>query len=164
MPLLAMVYLRGPRIAHPDDPALLAHAAILASDLGADLVKIPFARSSAEMADVVASCPIPVLAAGGSRLADEADLLAYVQDVNRSGAAGMAIGRNLFERSDVSRVTAHVAAILHGSPASRSALVGGAALWAARAARWLRLLAPGSPARGCAGWICGGRALTAAPS
>src|SRR5260221_504401 len=67
MPLLAMVYLRGPRIEHSDDPALLAHAAILASDLGADLVKIPFARSSAEMADVVASCPIPVLAAGGSR-------------------------------------------------------------------------------------------------
>lgn len=134
MPLVAMVYLRGPRIVHSDDPALLAHAAILASDLGADLVKIPFARSSAAMADVVASCPIPVLAAGGMRLTDESDLLAYVQEVYRSGAVGMAIGRNLFERSDVSKVTARVAAILHGLPASSSALVGGAALWPARAA------------------------------
>jgi 2-amino-4,5-dihydroxy-6-oxo-7-(phosphonooxy)heptanoate synthase len=127
MPLLAMVYPRGPRIEHPQDPALLAHAATVASDLGADLVKIPFARSRAEMADIVASCPIPVLAAGGPRLADDAELLAYAHEVHWSGAAGMAIGRNLFERSDIRGMTAHIAAILHGSSTARPALVSGAA-------------------------------------
>jgi len=123
MPLLAMVYPRGPRIVHPDDPALLAHAATLASDLGADLVKIPFVRSWEIMSQIVTSCPIPVLAAGGRRLSDDAELLAYAREVHRSGAAGMAIGRNLFERSDIPAMTSRIAAILHGAPASRPALV-----------------------------------------
>jgi len=41
LPLMAMMYPRGPQIADPRDPALVAHAATVAADLGADLVKTP---------------------------------------------------------------------------------------------------------------------------
>ena len=38
VPLLAMVYARGPGIRNSKDPALVLHAAMLAANLGADLV------------------------------------------------------------------------------------------------------------------------------
>lgn len=114
MPLLAMVYPRGPQIADPTDPVLVAHAATLAAELGADLVKTPYAGSPAAMADVVAACPIPVLAAGGPRVADDAALLAHVDAVLSSGAAGFAMGRNIFQSTDPGRLAELVAGRVHG--------------------------------------------------
>src|SRR5918997_1776774 len=38
-PLLAMLYPRGPKVADGRRPDLVAHAAVLAAELGADLVK-----------------------------------------------------------------------------------------------------------------------------
>lgn len=100
MPLLAMIYPRGPRITDPRDPELVAHAAILAADLGADLVKTVYPGSTAGMAEVTAACPIPVLVAGGSK-ADSADqVLESVGDALLGGASGVAIGRNVFMAPD----------------------------------------------------------------
>jgi 2-amino-4,5-dihydroxy-6-oxo-7-(phosphooxy)heptanoate synthase len=100
VPLLAMMYPRGPKISNPAEPELIAHAATLAADLGADLVKTPYAGSVDEMADVTRDCPIPLLVAGGPRRAVTADVLSYVDDVLRGGAAGVAMGRNVFAATD----------------------------------------------------------------
>jgi 2-amino-4,5-dihydroxy-6-oxo-7-(phosphonooxy)heptanoate synthase len=50
VPLLAMVYPRGPAITDPNDPALVAHAATLAADLGAGVVKVPMPEPAATLA------------------------------------------------------------------------------------------------------------------
>lgn len=63
VPLLAMVYARGPQIGDAHAPDLVAHAALLAADLGADVVKTDYAGTPEEMADVVRACPIPVIVA-----------------------------------------------------------------------------------------------------
>ncbi|HEY2442107.1 MAG TPA: 2-amino-3,7-dideoxy-D-threo-hept-6-ulosonate synthase [Streptosporangiaceae bacterium] len=95
-PLIAMVYPRGPEIANPHDPELVAHAAILAADLGADIVKTVYPGSRACMAEVTAACPIPVIVAGGSRMESAEQVLDFVTDALLGGAAGVAIGRNVF--------------------------------------------------------------------
>jgi 2-amino-4,5-dihydroxy-6-oxo-7-(phosphonooxy)heptanoate synthase len=100
VPLIAMVYPRGPRIANPCDPELVAHATALAADLGADIVKTVYAGSPAAMAEVTASCPIPVIVAGGSRLESTERLLGFVKDALLGGAAGVAVGRNIFTAAD----------------------------------------------------------------
>lgn len=100
MPLLAMVYPRGPQIANPRDPALIAHAAQLAADLGADIVKVPACQSQAEMRDVAASCPIPLVTAGGPFKARLDALLDDVSGIVEAGAAGVAMGRNIFLSPD----------------------------------------------------------------
>jgi 2-amino-4,5-dihydroxy-6-oxo-7-(phosphooxy)heptanoate synthase len=115
MPLLAMMYVRGPRIENPRDPRLLAHAATIAADLGADLVKLPFAGSVAAMAEVIDGCSVPVLVAGGPRLADTDALLSYVEDALLAGAAGLAMGRNLFQAPDVGGATRLVADRVHAA-------------------------------------------------
>lgn len=112
MPLLAMVYPRGPQIDDPTDPELVAHAATVAADLGADLVKVPFTGSVDAMADVVAGCPIPVLVAGGSPTATGTteDL---VRDSMAAGARGAAIGRGVFQAADPAEAVRRIASIVH---------------------------------------------------
>jgi 2-amino-4,5-dihydroxy-6-oxo-7-(phosphooxy)heptanoate synthase len=118
MPLLAMIYTRGPRIADPHDPVLLAHAVNIAADLGADMVKTSIALPLDRMAEVVASCPVPVLAAGGAP--DGTDLIGYAASVMRAGCRGLAVGRRVFSapspRSLMSQLTAVVHAEQSGTP------------------------------------------------
>jgi 2-amino-4,5-dihydroxy-6-oxo-7-(phosphonooxy)heptanoate synthase len=116
VPLLAMVYPRGPRISDPHDPALVAHAVTLAADLGADIVKTVSVGSVAAMADVVAACPIPVIVAGGPTVSSTAELRSYVIDALRAGAGGVAMGRNIFQSTDPGATARMVADLVHREP------------------------------------------------
>ncbi|MFI9270993.1 2-amino-3,7-dideoxy-D-threo-hept-6-ulosonate synthase [Kitasatospora sp. NPDC052896] len=116
VPLLAMVYPRGRRIADPHDPLLLAHVVNVAADLGADLVKTTWSAPLERMAEVVASCPIPVLTAGGpsDRGVDPA---AFAAGVMAAGCAGLAVGRAFFESGSPARVIRALSAVVHQAPA-----------------------------------------------
>ncbi|MCQ4041454.1 2-amino-3,7-dideoxy-D-threo-hept-6-ulosonate synthase [Streptantibioticus rubrisoli] len=113
MPLLAMMYPRGPKITNPQDPGLVAHAAQLAADLGADLVKVPYVGSVAAMTDVSRSCPVPLVVVGGPRREAGDAVVAYVQDALRGGAVGVAMGRNVFQAPDPGAMARRVAAVIH---------------------------------------------------
>lgn len=65
MPLLAMLYARGPRISNEYDPAVVAHCARVGVELGADIVKVPYTGDIDSFADVIAGCCVPVVIAGG---------------------------------------------------------------------------------------------------
>jgi 2-amino-4,5-dihydroxy-6-oxo-7-(phosphonooxy)heptanoate synthase len=99
VPLLAMLYPRGEGIKGHRYPEVLAHTASLAVDLGADIVKLPLGGTVGEVKEVVRRCPIPVLAAGGSRTSDE-EFSTFVANVMRGGARGIAAGRNIFMAPD----------------------------------------------------------------
>jgi 2-amino-4,5-dihydroxy-6-oxo-7-(phosphooxy)heptanoate synthase len=99
VPLLAMLYPRGDGIKSHRYPEVLAHTASLGVDLGADIVKLPLGGTVSEMKDIVRCCPIPLLAAGGSRTSD-GEFNAFVSNVVRSGARGIAAGRNIFMAPD----------------------------------------------------------------
>ncbi|MGW7564289.1 2-amino-3,7-dideoxy-D-threo-hept-6-ulosonate synthase [Streptomyces sp. NPDC054757] len=113
LPLLAMVYPRGPRVTDPTDPGLVAHAANLAADLGADIAKVPYTGSVDTMADVVASCPIGIITAGGAPLGDDERLAKVVGDVVASGALGVAMGRNVFESAQPARTVRRISDAVH---------------------------------------------------
>lgn len=121
MPLLAMMYPRGPRIVDPLDPALLAHAATVAADLGADIVKSVYAGSPQAMADVIQSCPVPVIVAGGAKRDDTASVVAFVRDVLTAGAAGVAMGRNVFQAPEPGTRARAVAEVVHRPTAEQGA-------------------------------------------
>jgi 2-amino-4,5-dihydroxy-6-oxo-7-(phosphonooxy)heptanoate synthase len=113
VPLLAMVYARGPQISDSRSPELVAHAATLAADLGADIVKTDYAGTPEQMAHVVSACPIPVIVAGGPRSADPGTVLAYVSDALRGGAAGVAMGRNVFQADQPGLMATSIARLVH---------------------------------------------------
>ncbi|MGJ5828932.1 2-amino-3,7-dideoxy-D-threo-hept-6-ulosonate synthase [Streptomyces ossamyceticus] len=111
MPLIAMVYPRGPRIDNPHDPALLAHIVNVAADLGADMVKTSVALPLDRMAEVVAHSPIPVLAAGGPP--DGSDLIAYGTALMAAGCRGLAVGRRVFSSPSPTALVSRLAAVVH---------------------------------------------------
>jgi len=113
IPLVAMIYPRGPRIGNPAQPALVEHAVSLAVDMGADLVKTVWCGSIVDMKQIVAYSPIPILVAGGPRMPDSAATASYVSDVLATGAAGVAMGRNIFLASDPAAVSASIGRLIH---------------------------------------------------
>ena len=112
LPVMAMIYPPGP----DPMPEAIAHAASVAVDLGCDVVKTAWSGSVATMAQIIASCPIPILAAGGPRLPNSHMLLDRVAAVMTSGARGVAIGRNIFEADCPATVMRQVAALVHRQP------------------------------------------------
>jgi 2-amino-4,5-dihydroxy-6-oxo-7-(phosphonooxy)heptanoate synthase len=117
LPLLAMVYPRGPKVAGSGDGGeigdLAAHAAMIAADLGADLVKTVFPGTAEAMSRVARACPVPVLIAGGAADGGTAELLDRVGAAMRGGAGGAAIGRHIFQAADAGAVTRKVADMIH---------------------------------------------------
>jgi DhnA family fructose-bisphosphate aldolase class Ia len=63
----------------------------------------------------VSSCPIPVIAAGGEKASSKEGLYSDIENVMRAGAAGVAVGRNVFEADDVAGVTRRISRIVHRS-------------------------------------------------
>ncbi|MEU7550881.1 2-amino-3,7-dideoxy-D-threo-hept-6-ulosonate synthase [Streptomyces sp. NPDC044571] len=117
MPLLAMMYPRGPRVDNPRDPELILHAASLAADLGADIVKTLYTGSPETMAQVTDTCPLPILVVGGPRRDVLDDTLAYVEETLGAGAAGVAMGRNVFQAPDPGKAARALVDLVHGGPA-----------------------------------------------
>ena len=114
MPLLCMAYVKKPT--GPPSAEEIRHAARAAADLGADIVKTSHPGSPSELARLVATTPVPVLLGGGAKADDDAGFLRHVQAAVDAGAAGICIGRNLFQRRPLGPLAEEVARILHGAP------------------------------------------------
>lgn len=115
VPLMAMMYPRGPRITNPRDPEIVAHAASLAAELGADIVKTVYVGDVDAMADVVRSCSIPIVVAGGPRLTEQGATERFVFDVIRAGVSGVAMGRNVFHAPDPGAMARKVSDLVHST-------------------------------------------------
>ena len=97
MPLLAMMYGRGPNIRNSYDPAVVAHCARVGVELGADVVKVPYTGDVDSFARVVDSCCVPVVIAGGPKTDTTREFLQMVYDSLQAGGAGLSVGRNIFQ-------------------------------------------------------------------
>lgn len=114
IPLLAMMYQRGPGVGpEATSVATLSHLAAVATDLGADVVKLDYAGSVAAMNQVVESCPLPILVAGGPAVADDDTAVSFGAEVARSRVAGLSFGRLVFGAQRPDLVTAELAAHLN---------------------------------------------------
>ncbi|EPR43414.1 phospho-2-dehydro-3-deoxyheptonate aldolase [Desulfovibrio sp. X2] len=113
MPVLAMMYARGAHIPDEYDADVVCHAARVAVELGADVVKVPYPGSLEDFARVVEACCVPVLIAGGPRMDSERDLLTMVHDACLAGGAGLSIGRNVFQHERPEVLMKALARIVH---------------------------------------------------
>ncbi|TXG92874.1 transaldolase [Rhodococcus rhodnii] len=114
MPLLAMMYARGRERPAPTPSGDIAHLASIATDLGADIVKVDYPGSPEALAAVAATCPIPLCVAGGGRLAADDDVVDFARTLLASGAGGLCFGRNVFEAADPLAVATGLARLVRG--------------------------------------------------
>jgi fructose-bisphosphate aldolase / 2-amino-3,7-dideoxy-D-threo-hept-6-ulosonate synthase len=122
LPVLCMMYPRGPTIKDPYKPEVVAHAARLAEELGADIVKTVYTGDAKTFRDVTSSVSIPVLVAGGAKTETEAACLETVHGAMRGGASGVSIGRNVFQAKRPRLMTQALARIVHDGASVRDAL------------------------------------------
>ncbi|WP_435069477.1 2-amino-3,7-dideoxy-D-threo-hept-6-ulosonate synthase [Haloplanus sp. C73] len=111
VPTLAMAYARGPDI-EEDDPEALSHAVRLAEELGADVVKTGYSGDGDSFAPVCSATRLPVVIAGGSRGTDR-QTVRMVRGAMDGGAAGVSMGRSIFQHDDPGAITRAISAILH---------------------------------------------------
>ncbi|NLW80150.1 MAG: fructose-bisphosphate aldolase [Desulfovibrionales bacterium] len=115
LPLLAMIYARGGQIVNENDPALVAHSIRIGAELGADVIKVPYCGSQQSFARAVAACPAPVVIGGGPRSGDFRSFLRMVREVLDAGAAGVCIGRNIFQQDNPAKALEEVCSLVHGA-------------------------------------------------
>ena len=112
MPLIVMAYPRGPNIKDSYDPAAVAHAARVATELGADMVKCSYTGDIDSFKTVVKGALAPVLIAGGPKMNSDRDILTMVHDSLQAGGKGVSIGRNVFQHSNVEKMTRAISDIV----------------------------------------------------
>jgi predicted phospho-2-dehydro-3-deoxyheptonate aldolase len=113
MPLLAMMYTRGPKVGNEYDVELVKHAARVGAELGADIVKVPYTGSVESFSEVVEGCPVPVVIAGGEKMGNDQDILKMVKGAMDAGGAGVSIGRNVFQHKNPSKIVQAISKLVH---------------------------------------------------
>lgn len=113
LPLFAMMYPRGPKIKNQHDPELVAFAARVGAELGADIIKTVYTGNINTFQKVIRGCPVPVVIAGGPKMATPRDVLKMAEDAIKAGAIGASIGRNIFQHRNPTAMTRALSRIVH---------------------------------------------------
>jgi putative autoinducer-2 (AI-2) aldolase len=91
------------------DARYLALACRIAAEMGAQFVKTYYCEGFEK---VVNSCPVPVVIAGGKKL-PEREALELASKATSKGAAGVDMGRNIFQSTDPVKMIRAVRAVVH---------------------------------------------------
>lgn len=113
MPFLAMMYPRGKKVKSEHDVEMVKHVARVGAELGADVIKTNYTGDPDTFKDVISSCPVPVIIAGGPKANTDAEVLKMVEDAVAAGASGVSIGRNVFQHENPTDMTVAISKVVH---------------------------------------------------
>ncbi|MCG3212265.1 MAG: 3-hydroxy-5-phosphonooxypentane-2,4-dione thiolase [Anaerolineae bacterium] len=104
MPVVAEMMPPGDRFF---DGEAVAHAARIGMEIGADVIKTNYSGDIESFKQVVTAAPVPIIIAGGPK-SDDSATVQMVRDAVSAGAAGVAIGRRVWQADDPQAVTAQI--------------------------------------------------------
>ncbi len=114
IPLIAMMYPRGKKIADENDPEVVNIAVRAGVELGADVVKTNYTGDIDSFRTIINGVKYnPVIIAGGPKMDTIPDLLQMVYDSIKAGGAGVAFGRNVFQAKDPTKLVQAISKIVH---------------------------------------------------
>jgi len=104
LPVVMWSYPRGQGVKNDKKTGVIAYAARQALELGADVAKVKYPGSREAMEHVVDMAGrTKVIMSGGSKRSDR-EFLENVKAVIDAGGAGLAVGRNVFQRENPTRI------------------------------------------------------------
>lgn len=112
MPLIIMAYPGGKMKGKEFDTETVAHCARVASELGADIVKVNYTGNPESFETVCKGALAPVVIAGGPKMKTEEQVLNMVRDSVDAGGRGVSIGRNIFQSGNISGMTKAISGIV----------------------------------------------------
>lgn len=125
MPVICHIYPRDFSGAEPtvsfaaEDVAWAVRCAL---EMGADVIKAPYCGDVAAQAQIVADCPLPLVAAGGPQTGTLAEALASMAGAVASGMRGATIGRNIWGHSDVAQAMRAFSTVIHEGASAEQVL------------------------------------------
>lgn len=116
LPLICEPLARGDAVDPKDynsaeNVALMAR---IASEVGADIVKVEYTGSPESFASVVEASHSPVVMMGGAKTDTFEEFLTFLDGAMSSGARGVAVGRNVYSQPDPADAVARTVATVHG--------------------------------------------------
>ncbi|MEM3030808.1 MAG: 2-amino-3,7-dideoxy-D-threo-hept-6-ulosonate synthase [Candidatus Micrarchaeia archaeon] len=122
VPLLAMMYARGPNIKKEEIEKHVPICVRAGVELGADIIKVPYPGRKAFEYAVKSANGVPVVIAGGAKSENPRDVLHMVHESIQAGGSGVSLGRNVFQAKDPTKMTRAIAAIVHKGKGVEDAL------------------------------------------
>ena len=113
MPVICHIYPRDPSGKISFLPEDIAWAVRCAVEVGVDVVKTPYCGNVAAYSQIVADCPVPLVAAGGPKADTLYSALEMVAQVMQSGARGATIGRNIWGFEQIEAAVRAFKAVIH---------------------------------------------------
>ncbi|RLG18586.1 fructose-bisphosphate aldolase [Candidatus Micrarchaeota archaeon] len=114
MPTIIWAYPRGKYVPDEKKPEVIAYAARVALELGADVTKVNYTGSSESFKTVVrAAQKTKVISSGGSKLSDE-QFIEKAKEVMNAGAAGFAVGRNVWQNENPLKISEQLRKVIFG--------------------------------------------------
>ncbi|MCX6031219.1 MAG: aldolase [Chloroflexi bacterium] len=124
MPVICHIYPRRfdgePSVSF--EPADVAWAVRCAIEVGPDVIKAPYCGDVQAYAEIVADCPVPLVAAGGPKTDTLAAALAMMAEVIQGGGRGATIGRNIWGFDQITAAVHAFKAVIHEGLAPAEAL------------------------------------------
>ncbi len=105
MPVVAEMMPPGDRYYEPE---AIAHAARIGMEIGADVVKTNYSGDVESFEQVVKAAPVPIIVAGGPSQGEDSSTVDMVHEIVAAGAAGVAIGRRVWQADNPRAVTAQI--------------------------------------------------------
>jgi DhnA family fructose-bisphosphate aldolase class Ia len=109
---------------HPDARAVntVADASRMAAENGADIVKTFYTGEIESFKKVIRSCYVPVMVLGGPKTNSDREFLASIRAALDAGAAGVVIGRNVWQSPSPTGMTQALVALVHNDASADDAL------------------------------------------
>lgn len=122
LPVVMWSYPRGQGVKNDTKPSTISYASRLALELGADIAKVKYPGSKDAMAHAVTSAgDMKVVMSGGSKTSDY-EFLSQVEAVIDAGASGLAVGRNVWQREDPTRILDALELVIYEGETADAAL------------------------------------------
>jgi fructose-bisphosphate aldolase, class I len=122
MPVICHVYPRDASGQISFAPEDIAWAVRCAVEVGADVVKTPYCGDVHAYAEIVADCPVPLVAAGGPKADTLRSALEMAAQVVQSGARGATVGRNIWGCQQIATAVSAFKAVIHNGKTPDQAL------------------------------------------
>lgn len=95
------------------DPVLIEHAARIALETGADILKIPYTGEKSSFADLIRRFRVPVMVLGGPKMESVRDVLTVARESIDAGAVSVVFGRNVWQNPAMDKIIQALQDIVH---------------------------------------------------
>lgn len=113
MPVVGWMYPRGKHVDGKETSRdVVAYAARMGLELGADIVKLPYTGDVESFSWVVKSAGKTLVVAQGGAKKEETEFIKEAEQILRAGAAGMAVGRNIWQSKNPLEVANKLAKVI----------------------------------------------------